>query len=123
MSPAIIFRAEEQKERAIARIKAIKPDQENPLALWIGPYRKIRSLEANALYWSLINRIHNATGHDRDTLHIYFKRKAFGVRVEQIGEEMVEVIPSSARASKGDFGELIEVVQAFIAEHGIEESV
>src|SRR5690242_5873587 len=80
MSPAVIFRDERTKESAIARIKAIRPDQEHPLAMWIGPYKKIRSLEANAKYWSLINLIHEATGHDRDTLHIYFKRKAFGVR-------------------------------------------
>lgn len=122
MSPAVIFRNEETKERAIARIKAIRPDQENPLAIWIGPYKKIRSLEQNALYWRLIGLVASATGHNRETLHIYFKRQAFGVRVEQIGNEMVEVTPSSAKASKGDFSELIVHVQAFIAEHGIEET-
>ncbi len=122
MSPSVIFKNEETKQSAIARIKAIRPDRERPLAMWIGPYKKIRSLEANALYWSLINRIHDATGHDRDTLHIYFKRKAFGVRVEQIGEDMVEVVPSSAKASRGDFSELISIVQDFIVENGIEES-
>lgn len=123
MSPAVIFRNEETKLQAIKRIQAIRPDQENPLAVWIGPYKKIRSLEANALYWSLIRRIAMATGHDRETLHVYFKRKAFGVRVENIGAELVEIVPSSAQASRGDFSELIEYVQAFIAEHGIEESV
>lgn len=122
MSPVVIFRDEQTKHSAIARIKAIRPDQEKPLAMWIGPYKKIRSLEANAKYWSLINLIHQATGHDRDTLHIYFKRKAFGVRVEQVGEDLVEVIPSSAKASRGDFSELVDIVQAFIAEHGIEET-
>jgi hypothetical protein len=121
MQPVVIFRNEETKERAIARIKAIRPDQEKPLAMFIGPYKKIRSLEANALYWRLIGLIHDATGHDRDTLHIYFKRKAFGVRVEQIGEDMVEVVESSARASRGDFSQLVDLVQAFIAEHNIEE--
>lgn len=120
MSPAIIFRTEDTKQRAIQRIQAIKPDQEKPLALWIGPYRKIRSLEQNALYWSLIGRICDATGHSKDTLHHYFKRQAFGVRVEQVGQDMVEVVVSSARVSKGDFSELIEHVHQFIAEHGIE---
>jgi hypothetical protein len=121
LNPAIIFRTEGTKERAIQRIKAIKPDEKNPLAIWIAPYRKIRSLEANALYWRLIGRISDATGHSRDTLHIYFKRRAFGVRIEQVGDEMVEVTPSSAKASKGDFSELIQHVQEFIAENGIEE--
>jgi hypothetical protein len=123
MSPSIIFRHEDAKAAAIRRIQAIKPDQEHPLALWIGPYKKIRSLEANALYWRLIALVASATGHEKDTLHIFFKRRAFGVRVEQIGNEMLEVVPSSAKASKGDFGELIEHVQAFIAEHGIEEAI
>jgi hypothetical protein len=120
--PAIIFRDEQTKERAIARIKAIRPDQENPLAIWIGPYKKIRSLEQNALYWSLISRVVDCTGHQRYVLHSYFKRRAFGVLCESICGEVVEVVPSSAKASRGDFSELIEHVQAFIAEHGIEES-
>jgi hypothetical protein len=121
VQPAVILRNDENKEAAIRRIRAIKPDQERPLAVWIGPYRKIRSLEQNALYWKLIARVCDATGHSKDTLHHFFKRRAFGVRVEQVGEEMVEVIPSSAGVSKGDFSELLEHVQQFIAEHGIEE--
>jgi hypothetical protein len=123
LSPAVILRTEENKDAAIRRIKAIKPDEKNPLAVYIGPFKKIRTLEANALYWRLIGIIHEATGHDRDTLHIYFKRKAFGVRMEQVGGEMVEVIPSSAKATRGDFSELVDVVQEFIAEHSIEEQI
>jgi hypothetical protein len=123
VSPSIIFRHEEAKESAIRRIKAIKPDQENPLAVWIGPYKKIRSLEQNALYWKLIGNVSAATGHSRDVLHTFFKRRAFGVEVERIGDVLVEHTPSSAKASKGDFSELIEHVQQFIAEHGIEEQI
>jgi hypothetical protein len=122
LSPAIIFRHEEAKNAAIKRIQAIKPDQERPLALWIGPYKKIRSLEQNAAYWRLVGLVSEATGHDRDVLHQFFKRKAFGCVVHDLAGEMVEVVPSSAKASKGDFSELIEHVQAFIAEHGIEEA-
>lgn len=122
MTPAIIFRHEDAKNAAIRRIQAIKPDAEKPLAVWIGPYKKIRTLEQNALYWKLVNRVSDATGHDRDHLHVYFKRKAFGVRLESIAGEMVECIPSSAKAARGDFSELIEHVQRFIADFGIEES-
>ena len=123
MTPAIIFRHEDAKEAAIRRIKAIRPDQERPLACWIGPYKKIRSLEQNALYWRCISLVAGATGHDKEVLHQFFKKRAFGLRTEQVGEELVEFVPSSAKVSKGDFSELIEYVQAFIAEHGIEESV
>jgi hypothetical protein len=123
VSPAVILRTEENKDAAIRRIKAIKPDQEKPLAVWVGPYKKIRSLEQNGLYWRLVGVVSDATGHDRDTLHTYFKRAAFGVRCEQIGSVLVEVVPSSRAVSKGDFSELIEYVQAFIAEHNIEEQI
>ena|SRR6185369_17415955 len=122
MAPAIIFRHADAIQAAIRRIQAIKPDQEKPLACWIGPYKRIRSLEQNALYWKLVGLLVSATGHDRETLHIFFKRRAFGVRVEELAGESIEVVPSSAKASKGDFSELISHVQAFIAEYGIEES-
>jgi hypothetical protein len=122
MAPAVIFRNEQTKLSAIARIKAIRPDQDNPLAMWIGPHKKIRTLEANAAYWRLVEMVSRATGHDREVLHIFFKRKAFGFRVEQIGDELVEYTPSSAKASRGDFSQLIDFVQAFIAEFNIGES-
>jgi hypothetical protein len=122
VSPAVIFRTEGTKEIAIQRIKAIKPDVDKPLAVWIGPYRQIRSLEQNALYWKLIGRICDATGHSKDTLHHFFKKRAFGVRVEQVGAEIVEVVTSSAKATKGDFSELIEHVYQFISEYGIEDA-
>jgi hypothetical protein len=122
MAPAIIFRHEDAKKAAILRIQAIRPDQEKPLACWIGPYSRIRSLEQNALYWRLVKLVADATGHDKDVLHTFFKRQAFGVRVEQVGTHHVEYVPSSARATKGDFSELIEFVHRFIAENGIEES-
>lgn len=122
MAPAVILRTEENKDAAIRRIKAIRPDQEKPLAVFIGPYKKIRSLEQNALYWKLVGMVSDATGHDRDVLHIFFKRKAFGTRIEQLESETIEFVPSSTRVSRGDFSELIEHVHRFIAEHGIEES-
>jgi hypothetical protein len=122
LSPAIIFRHADAIQAAIKRIQAIRPDQEHPLALWIGPYKKIRSLEQNALYWKLVGMVADATGHHRDVLHTFFKRRAFGVRVESVGREEIEYVPSSAKAAKGDFSQLIEHVQAFIAEHGIEEA-
>jgi hypothetical protein len=122
LSPAIIFRHEESKAAAIKRIQAIKPDQERPLACWIGPYKKIRSLEQNAAYWRLIGIVRAATGHSKATLHQFFKEQAFGKVFEEVCGKVVDYTPSSAKAERGDFSELIEHVQAFIAEHGIEEA-
>ena len=122
MQPEIIFRTQLQIDRAIARIRAIRPDNENPLAVWIGPYRKIRTLSQNALYFRLLKIIADATGNSKGALHAYFKEQCFGKVVETIGGRACEFVPSSAKAERGDFSELIEHVQAFIAEHGIEES-
>jgi hypothetical protein len=55
-------------------------------------------------------------------LHEYFKRKAFGLKIEIIRGELVECSVSSAKVSTGDFSELIEYVQWFLAEHAIEEA-
>jgi hypothetical protein len=122
VSPAIIFRHEDAKQAAIKRIQAIKPDQAQPLALWIGPYRKIRSLEQNAAYWRLVGLVRAATGHSKATLHQFFKEQAFGKVIEEVAGKIVEYTPSSSKAERGDFSELIEHVHAFIAEHSIEES-
>jgi hypothetical protein len=122
MLPAVIFRTEETKQSAIRRIQAIRPDQDKPLAMWVGPYKKIRTLAQNALYWKRVGLVKAATGHSKRALHEYFKEQAFGKVVEEIDGKVVEYTPSSAKAERGDFSELIEYVEQFIAEHSIEEA-
>jgi hypothetical protein len=122
VSPSVIFLTYGQIERAIARIRAIKPDEEKPMALWIGPYRKIRTLAQNSKYWSRVSLITKATGHSKIALHEYFKKQAFGVAVDEIDGKMIEYTQSSAKSDRGDFSELIEYVEQFIAEHHIEDS-
>lgn len=122
LSPAIILRTPENVEAAIRRIKAVRLDAEHPMGLWIGPYRKIRTLSQNALYWKRIGLIVKATGHSKPALHQYFKEQAFGKVVDDIGGKLIEYTPSSAKAERGDFSELIEFVEQFIAEHSIEEA-
>lgn len=122
MQPQVIFLTYGQIERAIARIRAIKPDDEKPLAMWIGPYKKIRTLAQNAKYWQRVGLICKATGHSKIAMHEYFKRLAFGVIVDVIDGKTVEYTASSAKADRGEFSELIEFVEEFISEHGIEAS-
>lgn len=122
MTPSLILRDESIRARAIERIRMLKIDPENPWGVWIAPWVKLRTLSQNAAYWRLIAQISKATGHDKDALHEYFKRKVLGIRVSTIAEENVEVVQSSARVSRGDFSELIDFVNAWCAEHGIEEA-
>lgn len=122
MNPAIIFRHEDAKQAAIRRISAIKPDQERPLALWIGPYKRIRTLAQNAAYWREVGVICKATGHSKVAMHEYFKRLVFGVEVVEIDGKLVEYTASSSKAARGDFSELIETAKEFKQEHSIEEA-
>jgi hypothetical protein len=122
VSPVVIFRDEETKKSAIKRIQIIKPDQDKPLAMWIGPYKKIRTLAQNDRYWWRVGLIVKASGHSKIALHQMFKEMAFGKVIEEINGKLVEYTPSSSKVERGDFSELIEHVEAFIAKHGIEES-
>ena len=92
------------------------------MAMFIGPYKKIRTLEQNAAYWRLVGLVVAATGHSKKTLHEFFKEQAWGKVIEEVAGKAVEYTPSSAKAERGDFSELIEYVQAFIEEHNIGES-
>jgi len=122
VTPSLILRDETIRQRAIERIKALKLDAPEPWAVYIAPHTQIRSLEANSFYWRQVGLVQAATGHGKEALHEYFKRKAWGVVVDVVGGQSIERSRSSAKASRGDFSELVEVVNEFIAEHGIEES-
>jgi len=120
MTPSIIIRGEAQREHAMQRIRLLPavPDGD-AWGVWIAPYSKLRSLEQNAAYWRLIGKLVESCGHDKEVWHTFFKRKVFGVEVSEIDGERVERVPSSAKAKRGDFSELIEFVQAWMAERGI----
>jgi hypothetical protein len=80
---------------------------EEPWAVYIAPYKQIRTLEANALYWALVDEVKAATGHSRNVLHTFLKKEAWGVELAEIDGKAVEVIRSSSKATRGDFSELI----------------
>jgi hypothetical protein len=107
MRPAYILRDTEVRETAIARIRCLNLTGEEPWALWIGPYKQIRTLEANALYWALISEICEATGHSKNVIHTFLKKEAWGVELAEVNGKTVEVIKSSAKADRGEFSELI----------------
>lgn len=82
-------------------------DVEEPWAIYVAPYRKIRTLEQNALYWALVDEIVKATGHSKNVLHIFLKKEALGVEIEEINGKTVEAPKESSKSSRGDFSELI----------------
>jgi hypothetical protein len=107
MKPAYILRDVDRREHAITRIRMLNLNGEEPWAIWIGPYKQIRTLEANALYWATVDEVCEATGHSRNVIHTFLKKEAWGVEIAEINGKVVEVVKSSAKANRGEFSELL----------------
>jgi hypothetical protein len=111
VNPAYILRNADVREHAIERIRMLNLQTPEPWAIYIAPYKRIRTLEANAKYWALVDEICDALGHSRNVVHTFLKKEAWGVDVVEINGQTVEVIKSSAKADRGEFGGLIDHAQ------------
>ena len=107
MIPSYILRNAEVREHAIARIRALNLTVPEPWALYIAPYKRIRTLEQNALYWSWVTEVVAATGHSKNVIHVFLKKEALGVDVGEVDGKAVEAPKESSKTSRGDFSELI----------------
>ena len=120
MTPSLIIRDEQIRERAVRRIQSLQIDQENPWAVYVERYRKLRTLEQNAAYWAVVGRICAATGHSKNVIHTYLRKSAWGVELSEIKGKAIEVVKSSAKADRGDFSDLLDHANELAAEMGIE---
>lgn len=107
MRPAYILRDADRREHAITRIRMLNLDTPEPWAIYVAPYKQIRTLEANALYWALVSEVCEATGHSKNVIHTFLKKEAWGVEIAEVNGKAVEVIKSSAKADRGEFSELL----------------
>lgn len=71
--------------------------QEKDLAITVKPYRKKRSLNANAYYWALIEEIATATGTPKPMCHNMMLRR-YGVLEQVEGENLMVFIPDTDEA-------------------------
>lgn len=108
MSPSFILRNADVRERAIERLRMLNLEVEEPWAVYIAPYKRIRTLEQNAMYWSIVGKIVDATGHSKNVIHTLLKKEALGVECAEVKGKLVEAPKSSAKIDRGDFSELIE---------------
>lgn len=108
MNPTYILRDTDVREHAIARIRCLNLNTPEPWALYIAPYKRIRTLEQNAAYWRIVGKICDATGHSKNVVHTLLKKEALGVECADVGGKLVEAVKSSAKVDRGDFSELIE---------------
>ena len=119
MSPSFILRDADVRERSIERIRMLNLQAEDPWAVYIAPYKKIRTLEQNAAYWRVVGAIRAATGHSKNVIHIYLKEKVLGKEVAEIQGKTVEAVRSSAKTERGDFSELIEAAYEMASDLGV----
>jgi hypothetical protein len=108
MNPAYILRNADVREHAIERIRMLNLKTEEPWAIYIAPYKRIRSLEQNAAYWRIVGKICDATGHSKNVIHTLLKKEALGVDLAEVNGKVIEAVRSSAKVDRGDFSELIE---------------
>lgn len=107
MSPTYILRDTDVREHAIARLRCLNLNTPEPWALYIAPYKRIRTLEQNALYWATVDEVVKATGHSKNVIHVFLKKEALGVEVGEVDGKLTEAPKESSKTSRGDFSELI----------------
>lgn len=119
MSPSFILRDANVRERAIERLRMLNLETPEPWAVYVAPYKRIRTLEQNAAYFRVVDAIRKATGHSKNVLHMYLKEQVLGKELAEIRGKTVEAVCSSAKTERGDFSELIEAAYELAAEMGV----
>ena len=119
LTPSFILRNAEVREHAIARLRMLNLQGEEPWAVYIAPYKQIRTLEQNAAYFRVVDAIRKATGHSKNVLHIYLKEQVLGKEQAEIRGKVVEAVRSSAKTDRGDFSELIDAAYELANELGV----
>ena len=82
--------------------KELYPLQVMPLTITIKKYRKKRSLDANAYYWQLIEKISAAVGNAKPVVHNMMLRR-YGVLKQIDGENLMIFLPDTDEAQKKAF--------------------
>lgn len=98
----------------------------DPWRLTFEPIKETRSLAQNRRYWALLNEwaqeapSHmDGEWHAPEVWHEFFKRRFLGVSVAEIDGDAVPVVPDSRTLKVAQFGEYMEQVEAWMAEHGL----
>lgn len=119
MSPSFILRDANVRERAIERLRMLNLETPEPWAVYVAPYKQIRTLEQNAAYWRVVDAVRKATGHSKNVLHTYLKEQVLGKELAEVRGKTVEAVRSSSKTERGDFSELIEAAYELAAGLGV----
>lgn len=105
-----------QLQRAADLIRSLDPSR--GWEIRVKQARKRRSTQANARLWWLYTEIAKETGHTTEEIHLICKSKFLPPRFVEIGNETVQVPPSSADLNTLDFAEFMQRVETLASELG-----
>jgi hypothetical protein len=85
----------------------------------IRPFKSSRSLAQNRLYWKWLAVLADDTGHDREELHEYMKRRFLGAEMKTIMGAEIEVPRSTTKLKVREFSDYLMRIEVLAVELGI----
>jgi len=110
-----ILRNEDVLNNAVDYLYALELDEDKPVELVIKDHKKIRSLEANALYWSWLRIIGKETGDSTKALHAFYGDEFLPKEEVVIFGKKVLEIKSTTDLKVKEFTEYLKQVEAHAA--------
>ena len=106
----LVIRDEILRKRALDLISGL--NLAKPWEITVHPYKAKRSLEQNALYWSIVSAIADYTGHSRDEAHEAMKVMFLAPKCVEIAGHQCE-FRTTTKLTVKDMSEYIERCYAF----------
>jgi len=86
----------------------------------ISPKLARRTKLQNNWYFEILSQICEATGFDKEALHIWMKKEFLGLNPQTIWDQQINVTKSTTKLTVKQMSEYISQVERFCAEKGIE---
>lgn len=110
-----ILRNDQILNNAVDALYALELDEDKPQEMVIKDHKKIRSLEANALYWSWLRIIMKETGDSTKALHAFYGDEFLPKEEVMVFGKKVLEIKSTTDLKVKEFTEYLKQVEAHAA--------
>jgi hypothetical protein len=115
-----ILRNEKILANAIDYLHSIKLDEDKPVQMVVKDFKKVRTEEQNALYWSWLRIIAKDQGNSTKAIHAYYGDKFLPKEIETVLGKRTETIKSTTELGVKEFTHYLQEVEADAAtEFGI----
>ena len=100
-------------------IQSIREINNYPQFVTIKKLRKIRTIDQNKMYWSILGCISEETGNEAEDLHTYFKRTYLGHKVRSVLGEKILIVLSTTNLDTKEFSDYISCIIRWAGGEGI----